>query len=320
MRWMRDLSWRQWLLIIPAVAVLAFGIKYTAKNWSHSQKVASNEDVKGTKKGKRDLASKKEVPSETYSADDSELHDQIQNAIDKIGEEKPAMVEKEGAPTVASAPKEESKDSGSCGSVEIRGDGPTLTKVTPEEWAIVMTQFHGVKKELLTWLNKNKAKFPPKTFELMAKQIESVKMQRPPAPEDPDLAFRGVAVLGKDYEGNPMVRMGNGFMKLLVRNPERGKFELARVAAQSWAPCEVAAKEGGTPWAPLLKCLGVEEPNACGAGSYSEAGWAVSTVLAYKVANPGCAIPALTDASAAACVNEIPFTALNETQWTEARR
>ena len=161
----------------------------------------------------------------------------------------------------------------------------------------------------------------------MEKHIQEVKLQRPPVADEPDLAWRGVAVLGKDLDGEPMIRMGNGFLKLLVREPERGKFELARLAAQTWAPCEFQSgdqkAQSAMPWGALVKCLGVQEPNACGPGTYSEAGWAVSTVLAYKVANPGCKIPALAESSVAACVNEIPFsttTAAAPAPWTEARR
>ena len=333
MRWMRELSWRQWLLVIPAVAVLAFGIRYTARSISNSRQVASNSEGGKSAKGKgakRDVASskKKDGEGETYSAaDDAELHDQLQVAIDKIGEDKGVPVEKD-MPPVAKAPAPDSTVPGQCGTTEIRGDGPVLTKVTPEEWAMVMAEFHGVKKNLLTWLEHNKGKFPPKTYELMEKQIQDVKLQRPPVAEEPDLAWRGVAVLGKDLEGDPMIRMGNGFLKLLVREPDRGKFELARLAAQTRAPCEFQKGEfqkaqAGTPWGPLVKCLGIDEPNACGAGTYSEAGWAVSTVLAYKVANPGCTVPALVDPSVAACVNEIPFTstaAAAASRWTEAHR
>ncbi len=331
MRWMRELSWRQWLLILPAVAVLLFGVRYTARNW-HSAPAAKDEKLAKGKGAKRDVASakKKEGGAETYSADDAELHEQLQNAIEHIGD-KGAKVEKDMESAemekVATAPAPEgnvSRSPGSCGGDEIRGDGPALTKVTPEEWAIVMEEFHGVKKNLLSWLERNKAKFSPKTYALMEKQLQDVKLQRPPAPDEPDLAYRGVAVLGKDLEGAPMIRMGNGFLKLLVREPARGKFELARLAAQTWAPCDVQKADGGQPWAPLLKCLGVDEANACAAGSYSEAGWAVSTVLAYKVANPGCAIPALTEANAAACVKEIPFNTSTRApahhDWTEARR
>ena len=163
MRWMRELSWRQWLLVIPAVAVLAFGIRYTARNWSHSRQVAENESGKGAKgKGaKREVASskKKDGEGETYSAaDDAELHDQLQVAIDKIGEDKGVPVEKD-MPPVAKAPTAPAASDtttvpGQCGTTEIRGDGPVLTKVTPEEWAIVMAEFHGVKKNLLTWLRE----------------------------------------------------------------------------------------------------------------------------------------------------------------------
>ena len=341
MRWMRELSWRQWLLVVPAVAVLFFGIHYTVQNWSNSRKVASvTEEVKPNSKtkSKRDVASKKkEVDSaETYSADDTNLHEQIQGAIEKIGEEKGVPVETSS--TQASSSNAETAPAapagGGCANAEFRGDGPTLTNVSQDEWAIVMDQFHSVKKGLSGWLVKNKSKFSAKTYALMDKQIQDVKLQRPPAPDEPDLAWRGVAVMGKDLEGEPMIRMGNGFLKLMVRQPERGRFELARVVAQAWAPCEVQKAEGGAPWAPLLKCLGVDEANGCAAGTYSEAGWAVSTVLAYKVANPGCAIPALADANAAACVNTIPFattaataqsahsahSAKTATGWKEASR
>ncbi len=194
-----------------------------------------------------------------------------------------------------------------CSNLEFRGDGPDGTKVTKEEWARVMTVFHGAKGELLGWLRRYKKELPDKTAYIMEAQVRNLKIQRPPALEEPDLTWRGIGVWGKDQRGEPILRLGSGFVKLVMRNPQRGKFEMTRLVAQSWAPCELQRMDAGAPWELLLTCMGVSEAQSCGTGTYSESGWAVSSVLASLVSNPGCTLPAFTQGSVAACAKRVPL-------------
>src|SRR5690606_26170291 len=149
----------------------------------------------------------------------------------------------------------------------------------------------------------NRANIGEKAAGLMEERVRGLRLQRPPAAEEPDLSWRGIASLTEDSLGY-MVRVGGGFIKLAQKDPPRARFELARLLAQSWAPCELTKNgvDGAAIWAPLLKCLGVEEKAGCAAGSYSEAGWAISTTLAAVVANPGCTVPAFAEAERAKCV------------------
>jgi hypothetical protein len=196
---------------------------------------------------------------------------------------------------------------GSCQSIEYRGEGPTRTKISKAEWARVITQFHAVKDDLLDWLDKHRKEFPDKLAEAMDQQVKRLKIQRPPATEEPDVAWRGIGVWTTNTHNEGVLRMGSGFVKLVVKQPSRARFELARLVAQSWAPCELERLGAGDAWAPLLKCLDVKDDNACGNGSYSEAGWAVSSALAAAVAPPGCTVPAFQPVATAACVKKIPL-------------
>jgi hypothetical protein len=109
----------------------------------------------------------------------------------------------------------------------------------------------------------------------------------------------------------PLIRIGSGFMKLSRQQPDRARYEIARVIAQTWAPCELkvaGASQGETLWNPLLACLGMSGGDkGCVAGSSSEAGWAVSSTLAMTLANPGCTIPAFKEVAQAECWKKIPL-------------
>jgi hypothetical protein len=197
-----------------------------------------------------------------------------------------------------------------CGSFEYFGRGESHPAPAQEDWDEVMRVFRGIKADYKAFLVKHKWNMPDPVLEAMQERMAGLRIQRPPAKEEPDLAWRGVAVLTRDPEGRPLVRLGAGFPKLVKERRTRARFELARVMAQVWAPCELAAIKIESPWDPLLRCMKMNDSQGCAAESYSEAGWAVSSVLARKVAAPGCELPALAGqagAGLAACANEIPL-------------
>jgi hypothetical protein len=196
-----------------------------------------------------------------------------------------------------------------CPAIEYRGAGPQATKVTKGEWTAVMEQFHGAKHALLGALEKRRKDLPPATSKALEAQVRSLKIQRPPAPDEPDLSWRGIGVYTQNSEGEPIVKLGGGFVRLVTRHPARARFEMARLVAQSLAPCELkrlGAHEAT--WDPLLKCLNVNDKQGCGQGSYSEAGWAVSTTLAAAVAPPGCQIGAFRAPEALQCMKRVPLS------------
>ncbi|MCM2277467.1 MAG: hypothetical protein NDJ89_05275 [Oligoflexia bacterium] len=189
-----------------------------------------------------------------------------------------------------------------CASVEYRGEGPGKT-LSQQDWAQFMNRFHEAKKELTQWLHDNRQRFPEPVVAQMERRLASVKAFRPPLEEEPDLSWRGIGVWAQDAAGEPALRLGPGLIKLIQKQPARGKFELARLLAQTWSPCELAQLGGGESWSPLLSCLNIKESGACGMGTYSEAGWAVSSVVAAWVAPPGCTLPALKDPAVAKCLS-----------------
>ncbi len=214
-----------------------------------------------------------------------------------------------------------------CAKLEYRGHGPGMAILTQEQWDKVMSEFHWAKNHLLAWLRENKKSFSDSTYAEMEKQVQSLKVQRPPTLDEPDLAWRGVGVWTHDDTGAPLVRLGGGFPLLVEKNQARARFELARLLAQAWTPCELNRISVTHPWNPLLQCLQITGQNGCSAGSYSEEAWAVSSTLAAHVADPGCVVPAFHESALSACMKSIPLASpTNESaqspavSWKEARR
>lgn len=273
------------------------------KSDSHegSRKIAS--DAHG-KSSKHDSASSKKVTHDSGELEDSE-------DIDEVSVTKPTGTEHGSSLAFEGATNDAVAHGADCAAIEYRGLGPDRTRVTKGEWITVMDQFHAAKHGLLSWLEKRKREVPAPVFEAMSNQVKNLKIQRPPAAEEPDLSWRGIGVYTQNSEGEPIVKLGGGFVRLSTRHPARARFEMSRLVAQSWAPCEMSKLAAGaeTTWSPLLKCLGVNESQGCGAGTYSEGGWAISTTLAKAVAGPGCLVPAFKDPSLAKCAATLPLGA-----------
>ena len=193
-----------------------------------------------------------------------------------------------------------------CGSIEYRGDGMKDTHISDVEWAKVMSQFHDVKASVLSWFDHHHKGFAEKSIQLIEEQLHSVKLDKPPIADEPDLSWRGIGVFAYSASGAPEIRIGNGFVKLALKQPARSKFELARLLLQSVAPCEMIKLGAEPSWDPLLKCLGINEAQACSAGTYSEAGWAISSGLASVISSPGCSIPAFKG-EAVSCLRKVPL-------------
>jgi hypothetical protein len=192
-----------------------------------------------------------------------------------------------------------------CASIEFPGAGLEHTTVDAADWDAVMKGFHDAKADLMAWLRSRRADIPEETAARMAREVADIRIQRPPVPEEGELNWRGIVLRARDAAGQPVIRMGGGFLKLARTQPERARFELARALAQSWSPCELKAAQAL--WQPLLQCLGVNDANACQPGSVSESAWAVSTTLAAVVSHPGCAITAFKEPAHAACLASIPL-------------
>jgi hypothetical protein len=201
-----------------------------------------------------------------------------------------------------------------CGSFEYFGAGLKHPAPTAADWDALKKSYWGIKADLEKFLVKHQLEIPQETWKQMRSSLKDLTIHKPSIELEADLAWRGIPVLTRDGEGKPMVRLGAGFMKLFREKPQRAKFELARVMAQVWSPCELSSHHADPVWTGLLKCMKLEGAEGCGQGQYSEAGWAVSTAVAQQVAAPGCTIPAFADASGKelkACADEIPFVPAN---------
>jgi len=198
------------------------------------------------------------------------------------------------------------KSASKCAAIEYRGPGLRAAAVTPREWKTVMDQFHDAKARLVKWLEANRARLPQKTYEVLVSETKEIRLQRPPAAAEPDLAWRGIVALSSDEKG-PLIRAGGGFPKLVRRHPAWSRFELARAIAQRWAPCSLLSLGVESPWTPLLDCIGAPGREGCEAGSYSEAAWAVSTAVASIVSGPGCDVPAFAPPAIKACLKRVPM-------------
>ncbi len=307
MRRMRD-HWYYLLLGVPAAAV-TFGIQYYVKKHSGSAAPAETAEIASTA-GDHGAGDPDEKHAAAKLPDPAKIARRVaRKADDHDDAEAPhgsLRFKTVPARALFEASEPRPADNGVCRSIEYRGEGPVFSNYRQHEWDRVLTQFREVKTALIEWVEKRRTDFPEKTAGLMIRQIERTRIQRPPALEEPDLTWRGIGVLSQTYKGEPLIRLGGGMIQLAQKYPARAKFELARLVAQSWSPCEMQKLEIGGAWDPLMKCLGVQD-QGCDVGTYSESGWAVSSTIAAAVAEPGCRLPAFEDATAANCLKAIPL-------------
>jgi hypothetical protein len=196
-----------------------------------------------------------------------------------------------------------------CTSEEFAGAGPTR-KFSEEEWTRFTTLFYGAKGDLIHWLKKNQKRFPVQTADAMEARLRTVKLAQLNQVTQPDIPWRGTGVLTQDGTGAPTVEVGPGFAELMSRRPERARFEMMRLLAQTWSPCTMARKEVPQPWSAFLRCMKIDEAQSCPINSYSEGGWAVSTAIAQEISHPGCRVPAFAEPEQAECAKKflLPLT------------
>ena len=271
-----------------------------ASHAHHAAKVSAKGDTAGV--GTRSGAGNDEAPMQAMAS--------TPNANDRKREVEYTRVEGD-SPT----------DPTLCGSIEYRGPGPSGGEVNSHDWSLVMDGFHESKRQLLSWLETHQTGISPTVTARMDDQVRSTKIQRPPTADMPDLAWRGIGIYTHSVEEGPVIKLGGGFVNLMIQHPARGKFELTRLLAQNWGPCELrdnhvadagravsATTSGADIWGGLVSCLGLNGVEvgeaACAPGSYSEAAWAVSSALASVISPPGCTVPAFSHRSPASLAGE----------------
>ena len=196
---------------------------------------------------------------------------------------------------------------GVCQSVEIRGDGGPKSLVTPQEWSQVVDVFHHSKDLLISWMKSHSTQLPQGSAAMLEKLVHELKIVQPvhASTEESDLSWRGIGVWVRDDQGSPLVLMGGGFLKLLKADPHRAAFEMTRLVAQSWSPCELSQNGVGPVWSPLLSCLGEVEEKDCSAGKSYENTWGVSSSLAMTLESPGCQLPVFQDEKKKSCLRDL---------------
>ncbi|MBY0471366.1 hypothetical protein K2X30_09380 [bacterium] len=216
---------------------------------------------------------------------------------------------------VATTHSEKTLSEESCAFTEIRGTNPGKVNIRKLEWERVNQMFESTRTTLGNWLQSHQTQIPAKTFEEMKADLAKMKIHRPPSQVEPDLSWRGITVLSYLKDGTPTVRMGDGFVKMVHQQPQRAQFEMARVMAQVWSPCKMKKTDGGATFKPMLQCLAMSSDTSCKNEEFSEEGWATSTVIAEKLFQPGCKVPALAARETEACLKELPL--LKSTKVTQ---
>ena len=193
-------------------------------------------------------------------------------------------------------------ESGNCEAFEFLTSNPKTAAPTDAEWSPVLQMYRRAKANLTLLAESMESELTPEVLIALKERLQAVRIYRPPVAEEPDLAYRGIGVSTRDGQGNPIIRLGPGFVELHQKHPERARFEMSRLLAQAWAPCEFTSPAKTPAFASVLKCLGFDQNFGCGPKNFSDAGWALSTVLANRIAPPGCMIPGLKSESIQACL------------------
>jgi hypothetical protein len=231
------------------------------------------------------------------------------------------LVEAEvAAPAVGSAPAAPVANSGSfssastgvCSSLEFVGAGPDEVNVDPALWSQFMGEYHAAKADLIQWVAANRSRFPDQVIARMESEIRNTRVMRPQNQLEPDLTWRGISAWTRPRAGTmdanerpALIHVGSGFLELFRKDRPRARFEIARLLAQSWSPCELAGTRESAAWKDLMGCMGITEEQAkCSAGAVSEATWAVSSAVAALVSRPGCQVPAFADEKTAGCLRD----------------
>ncbi len=190
-----------------------------------------------------------------------------------------------------------------CSATEFAGEGPNATATTPQDWSKVMATFHHSKKLLVKWIRSKKSQFSREQIDFMVDQVSSLRIQRAPTLEEPDLTYRGIATYSIDDEKQPLIRVGGGFVKFFLVHQKQAEFELTRLLAQSISICDFEVEKLKSPWGPVAECMGLGSNElTCSANATHEGRWALASAIALQVSRPGCDIPAVKDAKVAQCI------------------
>jgi hypothetical protein len=189
---------------------------------------------------------------------------------------------------------------GVCVPIEYRATLVDNITMERQDWEQILHMVDSVKKELMAWITNNEKTLKTDTAQLLKERFWRLHILKASASHHPDLNWRGVGVLDGTTTSDPTLWLGGGLLDLVKKNPQRARFELARILAQLISPCQAPALE--TYWDDYLKCAEPTIERSCAYAGISETGWATSTALAAVVSPPDCALPAFRDGKALKCL------------------
>ena len=188
------------------------------------------------------------------------------------------------------------------------------TSVSSSEWKKTLDQFHLAKRKLQKWIQGQSAYLSVSDLVLLTKQVQEARLLAPSLNRDSDLRLRGMGFWERNDQGEISLFLSSGFVNLLVRQPERGLFEMTRLLAQALAPCELQRLGVKASWRGLLSCLNIKNEMMCDRDQALEGGWAVSTSLATRVALPKCIPSVFLDAKQASCLKDLKISSIDMPQ------
>lgn len=309
------------MLTIGAIGACSFppsaknvATKELANAESELKPLASVVPPASQKSARAPASAQKSSSHKSHSAQTSDLSESIGNEVTyaEISEQLQKKVNVLDFPQNTRAPASASKSGEPlCSSVEYLGDG----SLGDADWRHVQNVFDDSKSAVFGWLAKNHARFSPAQWSAMHAQLSSVILEHPSTKIDSDLAMRGIGILGQAHSSAARpLKLGEGFVKLLVLDPDRAKFELTRLITQSWSTCEGKKVAAESPWTAYLNCMDVVGDFGCGENEFSESGWAISSAVASLVSHPGCRIPAFDDRAHAQCIEKTLFPEKSKNQ------
>ncbi|MBI4925673.1 MAG: hypothetical protein HY843_07095 [Bdellovibrio sp.] len=179
-----------------------------------------------------------------------------------------------------------------CSYKEYKGSAPAKINISAKNWQNIMSLYHKTKSDLLSWLKKYEKTLPRVTYLVLQKQIKNTRIQRPPAQDEPDLSWRGIGVWSLGDHGEPLIRVGGGFVTLAEKSQDSARFELARLVAQSLLQPNMQYI-----WDDLLSCFNIKSKD------YSaEATWAVASTIAALAVPARCVLPVFLDPLYSSCL------------------
>jgi len=233
---------------------------------------------------------------------EAEEHE-VSEAPARYSQRQPAAAVRAGKVSGHGSESHDAESGDLCMPLEEPGRPAADIKLTQKAWLPVVEDFRAAKRGIVEWIKKHPAQFPAKKLEEVTARVMDLQIQRPPSQDEADLAWRGGVVLSRMPDGQPILRVGGGFLALHSKDPARARFELARAAAMTLAPCELAPLGLAATWESALSCSKGYIKEGCELGSFSNHAWLIGSAIASETQAPGCRILAVDKSGFLGCLS-----------------